>query len=358
METTSTSTANEQQGGKKRIVWLDDAKMFAMLCVIFYHCLKYMPADMAGCSDTIEVITSFNMHLFVVLAGFTSFRALQRIACWDDYRRYVVKIVLHLLVPTFAIGLLRALLTLDPHAIGNEQWFLKFLFRCLLMFATSCWLVAIASRRLDKTDSTRINQEYVEIAKYIGFLLLMFCTSKTKLPEFASYFLFGYLVKKYDLTGMLFRMKSNPRQFNIMLTAISLAGILTVACTFGISHSFDFYDYPLGRLSNDGMLSVFFARQICGFGWVLFFMPLFFLLSRRYTLFSYWGSKSLGLYIIHTFLLHIFIEQLPFRFYSGYIGWIEVFTLTMALTMMSMIIIRLLEQNKYTSFLFLGNAIK
>ena len=282
METTSKSTANEQQGGKKRIVWLDDAKMFAMLCVIFYHCLKYMPADMAGCSDTIEVITSFNMHLFVVLAGFTSFRALQRIACWDDYRRYVVKIALHLLVPTFAIGLLRALLTLDPHAIGNEQWFLKFLFRCLLMFATSCWLVAIASRRLDKTGSTRINQEYVEIAKYIGFLLLMFCTSKTKLPEFASYFLFGYLVKKYDLTGMLFRMKSNPRQFNIMLTAISLAGILTVACTFGISHSFDFYDYPLGRLSNDGMLSVFFARQICGFGWVLFFMPLFFLLSRRY----------------------------------------------------------------------------
>ena len=246
----------------RRIIWLDDAKMFAMMCVVFYHCLKYMPADMVGCRATIEVITSFNMHLFVVLAGFTSYRSLQRIASWNDYRGYVVKIALHLLVPTFAIGLLRALLTLDAHAIGNEQWFLKFLFRCLLLFATSRWVIVMSHDYLVAKERIPISRGKVDCATYVTFLLLMFLTSKTKLPEFASYFLFGFLVKKYELVDRLFRMKSDLPLFGSLVLVVLMSGLLLVGITFPSTHSFDFYDYPFGSLFEEGTLSIFFCSAL------------------------------------------------------------------------------------------------
>ena len=125
------------QMASKRLSWLDDAKMFAMFSVILGHCY---PENLIGVDTVSGIIVSFNMQLFMFLAGYTSAKSLECISNWNHYWHYIVKIALHLLLPSYAIGALQALITLDPAAISNEQWFLKMLFRYLLVFASVNWL--------------------------------------------------------------------------------------------------------------------------------------------------------------------------------------------------------------------------
>ena len=336
----------------KRLSWLDDAKMFAILAVIFYHCV---PSELTNAGDVKGIIGSFNMPFFMFLAGFTSVTSLEKNTSWSNYWQYVIKIALHLLLPTFAIGILRAILTLDITAIGNEQWFLKMLFRYLLVFATINWLVhnIITFIHRNKT-SINISHRWTYI-KYPVFVLLMFFLSKTKLPEFPFYFLFGYFCKKHQVPSIIMRLRSH-KVFWPCYIMITLSTIVLIYSMWALSRGHDFYNEPFWFLYKQYITIYYLFRQLCAFGWILLLLPLFLFLSKKYTWFSYCGSKSLGLYITHTFLLHIVIEQLQINYTNNYMGWISASFVAIALTLASLMLIKLFERNKYTHFIFLGGG--
>lgn len=335
-----------------RLSWLDDAKMFAMLAVIVFHVIGYMPDGLQGETGATNLIGTFNMQLFMFLAGYTSMKSLENVTNWNKYWHYVVKIALLLMLPTFAIGALRALLTLDPSAFGNEQWFLKMLFRYLVVFATVNWLFFELSKHLRKEEDGILLPTYLSVIRYIIFFTLMFFLSKTKLPEFASYFLIGYLLKKHNVITSFFSHQGQ-KWFVAAVVAIIVFSALLTGYTYPLASIHSFYSEPFWVLYNCGQTDIFIQRQFCGLGWVVALTLLFILFSHRYTLFSLWGSKSLGLYIIHTFLIRLILDRVSITYSECWGGWLMVIALSVAVTAASLLI-SLLERNKYTNFLFLG----
>lgn len=337
----------------KRLSWLDDAKMFAMLAVIVFHVIGYMPEGLQGKGEASNLIGTFNMQLFMFLAGYTSMKSLENVTSWNKYWNYVLKIALRLMLPTFAIGALRALLTLDPSAFGNEQWFLKMLFRYLLVFATVNWLFFELEKFILKQKDNKLLSTLFAIVRYIIFFTLMFFLSKTKLPEFASYFLIGYLMKKHDVITSFFS-RQDRKWFTPTVTTLIVCSILLIGYTYPLISTHSFYSEPFWTLYHNHQTLLFVQRQLCGLGWVMALTPLFILFSRRYTRFSLWGSKSLGLYIIHTFLMRLILDRVSITYSECLGGWLMVVALTLIFTAASLFIISLLERNKYTNFLFLG----
>lgn len=335
-----------------RLAWIDDAKMFAMIFVVFGHC-------MGDCSDTMpgyyllkDLMVSFNMQFFMFLAGYTAYHSLNRIADWVSYKSYVLKILLHLLLPTFAIGIMRALITQDVAAVGNEQWFLKMLFRYLFVFATVEWLFALMTHSQRLTRYITIQPWMWLGMKYLVFGCLMFVLSKTKLPEFVIYFLFGYLLRKHNLLSRLIVRKKSV----LFILFLQFASLGIVLCVFPIVRGHDFYNEPFWMLFNEGQLPLFGFRQLCGFAWIVLLTPFFQFFSKKYTWFSLCGSKSLGLYVIHTFLLHVLVEPMGLMAYTScQMGWVGAICLSLFLTVLSLIVIWLIERSSLASFLFLGN---
>jgi len=342
------------QMASKRLSWLDDAKMFAMLSVILSHCY---PINLIGVDTVGGIIVSFNMQLFMFLAGYTSAKSLECISDWNLYWHYIVKIALHLLLPSYAIGALQALITLDPAAISNEQWFLKMLFRYLLVFASVNWLAMELNKRLNKDGISGPLPLWLSIFRYILFAVLMFVLSKTKLPEFAFYFLTGYLLKKHKFLESIVS-SFNSRSFMPIMLSTQITALFLTIFTWHKCYGYNFYDEPFWALFEKNETIIFVYRQICGFGWIILLVPLFILFSKKYTLFSYWGSKSLGLYITHTFIIHTVIERFDIVYPNDWRGWSIVIAITILLTIASMLLIKLFESNRYTHFLFLGGGME
>lgn len=349
--TTPNITSNDKCSAtpSRRISWIDDAKMFAMLSVIAFHAIGYMSEKLAGRNDALNFIGTYNMQLFMFLAGYTSMKSLEKVTNWNTYWHYVVKIALHLMLPTFAIGILRALLTLDPAAIGNEQWFLKMLFRYLLVFATVN-LVFSATGRMVKGNYLK---GIINISRYAVFFLLMFVITKSKPSEFATFFLAAYLLRKHDVLEHI--SGSLPKATKTILAAAMFAiGLATVWSTYGVSSAHSFYGESFYVLMQNRQADIFLCRQLCGMGWVTIFTLIFILMSRHYTRFSLWGSKSLGLYIIHTFFMRLTLDRITFTCEDTLIGWSLIAGIVTAYTALSLITISLLEKNRFTNFLFLG----
>ena len=342
------------QMASMRLSWLDDAKMFAMLSVILGHCFHI---NLIGVDTVSGIIVSYNMQLFMFLAGYTSAKSLESISDWNHYWHYIVKIALHLLLPTFAIGALQALITFDPAAIGNEQWFLKMLFRYLLVFASVNWLALELNKRLNKDGILEPLPLWLSIFRYLLFAVLMFVLSKTKLPEFAFYFLSGYLLKKHKLLDRI-TASINSRLFMTIMLPIQITALFLTIFTWHKCYGYNFYDEPFWTLFEKNETIIFIYRQLCGFGWIILLVPLFILFSPKYTLFSYWGSKSLGLYITHTFIIHAVIERFEIVYPNDWRGWCIVIIITIMLTIASMLLVKLFESNRFSHFLFLGGGME
>lgn len=337
-----------------RLAWIDDAKMFAMVFVILGHCMGDCPDTMPGYYLLKDVMVSFNMQFFMFLAGYTAYHSLEKVINWYAYKRYVLKIILHLLLPTFAIGIVRAIITRDITAVGNEQWFLKMLFRYLFVFATGELVFAYIASRLRLAGHAAAQSWLWTSVKYLVFVCLMFLLSKTKLPEFAGYFLSGFLLRKYNLLSRL-KGLGIRRQVPIAIL-LQFASLGIVLWTFPIVRGHDFYNEPFWMLFHESQLPLFAYRQLCGFAWIVLLMPIFLLLSRRYTWLSLCGSKTLGLYVIHTFLLHVLVEPMALMTYTScHMGWVGTIFLSLFLTILSLLLIWLIERNRLASFLFLGN---
>lgn len=82
----------------KRLPWLDDIKMFTMICVIMGHVGGLFANGVPG--RLAELFVAFNMPLFVMLSGYSALRGLLNIATYTDLLKYLDKIFWRICVPT------------------------------------------------------------------------------------------------------------------------------------------------------------------------------------------------------------------------------------------------------------------
>lgn len=333
---TSITTSN-------RISWIDDAKMFAMLCVVLSHCLdQYMSADTSYKDVVHEFIIAFNMQMFMALAGYTSFKSLTAITSWSKYWHYVLKNAIHLLLPCISFGIVTAIINQKVSSIFYIEWFLSMLFKYLIIFALTNWLFHLICKKIDNKEK---KERLQTLGIYSVFAVIMVLIPSSKLTEFVSFFMLGIVAKKYDLL----------KQFHSLgiykLVVITTLLLFTIWFAFGISRHNNFYCNPIHDLVSEGIYDIIIARQFCGLACVIVFTYVIYLLSNGYTLFSYCGSKTLGIYLIHNFYLRTLLPRLGLND----LNWPETILLTIALTCLTLTTIFILEQNRYTSFLYLGN---
>ena len=80
-----------------RIAWIDNTKMVAMLFVMLGHTWRIIHCPLPEWLNVF--ILSFNMPLFVILSGYTSYNAISRIISWRDLVKFIEKLTKRMLVP-------------------------------------------------------------------------------------------------------------------------------------------------------------------------------------------------------------------------------------------------------------------
>ena len=110
---------------KEREAWIDNVKMTAMLFVILGHTWRVIHCPLPF--ELGHFILSFNMALFVIMTGYTSVKALERIKDFHSLLKYVLKITKRVIVPsivtTMAVGVL---MMAFKYILIGEFSFLKF----------------------------------------------------------------------------------------------------------------------------------------------------------------------------------------------------------------------------------------
>lgn len=181
----------------KRISWIDDAKMFAMFCVVFGHISDLFSKDIIGFHQINGWIISFNMAIFVFLSGYTSYQGLDKILNIKNYLQYIFKIGKRLLIPTLTFSLLVLALTKSTsHALG-EAWFLKMLFRLLFISSTVILVKNLFS----------IKDKYQIIFSILFLLVSLSGLLGNNTTEWGLYFIGGYLFKRYSVIDIIFKYK-------------------------------------------------------------------------------------------------------------------------------------------------------
>lgn len=82
---------------KTRTVWVDNVRMFAMVCVMLGHTWRLIDCPLPLWLS--DFILAFNMPLFVLLSGFVAVKSLKRIDTWTDFIDYVYKIAMRIMIP-------------------------------------------------------------------------------------------------------------------------------------------------------------------------------------------------------------------------------------------------------------------
>lgn len=240
----------------KRISWIDDAKMFAMFCVVFGHISGLFSKNIVGFHQINAWIISFNMAIFVFLSGYTSYSGLNKIFNIKDYLQYVYKIGKRLLIPTLTFSLLALILSKSiSHALG-EAWFLKMLFRLLLISST---IILI-------TNFFSIKDKYKIIFSILFLLISLSGLLGNNTTEWGLYFIGGFLFKKYCVIDIIFKYKK------IVISILVITLILGIYGESLWSDKYNFYLYSWKDLYENNIIGFFFERQTLAFMWIFFFI--------------------------------------------------------------------------------------
>lgn len=274
-----------------RLAWLDNSKMFAMLCVFIYHVGSF--TYIGQISGAIE---SFNMPLFMMLSGYASLPSLMKKRYFvAEWYQYVKKHFVRIMVPCLFVSAWSLPWSHDAMFFLHEYWFLHCLFTMIVGFAFCCWI--------NRLLASRMNIWIPIVILNIAFIFI----TRNNLSEMISYFSCGLLFRKYDILNKLFRV---PFKYRV---AVICGG--AILWWFLYSNYYrSFYMFPL--IENLQGTYIFVIRHIAGLLMSISLILLIEICSRKYSEFSYWGTKTLGLYLIHVFIVDYIINNNGFKISS------------------------------------------
>lgn len=368
-----------------RIAWIDNARLFAILCVMFGHCCFCIDPnalngyEVWGYQWQRDFIVSFNMPLFVFLSGFCAYKGINRVVSFKDLSDYWLKITKRIAVPMFCYnGILSIIDNIKQHdLLGLSNWvaaivtlgvihwasknekFSRFqwLFNILLyavmlyeLFHLGFWFLNMLLQIMVIISvmwyiKKLVGKEWVLIPLIVlAFALsLLIRSNSTKTEEFVMYFIAGMISYKYDIIN------------NIKRPALWLLPLLIVGgFLLPVVSGQDFYSYSLFELQSKGMLYVFFLRQFCAFVWIAFFCLFFFVVSRQYLKISEWGGQTLPMYLIHATLLELYRSKIHFKMGSDFVLWGQLLLMFVILVLITCSFIWIFKKNEYTRVLLLG----
>lgn len=358
-----------------RQVWIDNARAFAMIAVIWMHTANI------GIKDSIlpgGMILSFNMPLFVFISGYCAYHMLDRIYQMTDFYQYIRKLAISIGIPNLcywtidwgihsifqlhalkivvAVGLflmliiysyllyqhflsekvvclsLYLVLLLNFSGYFNSFWFLPF----ILKTSTIAGICSLVRRKTN-------NNMMVFILSFVLLMVVCPCSFHATM-EFFTYYLLGLLAHKAELFSIRFKY----------LAILVCCGVSLYVILFNFKFgNINFYYHDAFNMIKNGEGVGYLYRQILAMLAIFTIMSFFKICDRKYkgSFFSLIGMYTLAIYPIHAIFINIIQNSWGGEKNTG----IFIYPISVIiLTCLSMLLTDAFKQNKFLSFLFLG----
>ena len=319
---------------KSRLSWLDNSKMLAMLLVIIYHVGSF-----ANLGEVGPAIESFNMPLFMILSGYACYHSLFRDKTVREWGLYIKKNFMRIMIPCIFVSAWSLPWTHDKLFFLHGYWFLQCLFSILLASA----LIEIGCAVL------KIKKTFWLIAIILNIAMLF--VTRNNLSEMTSYFTIGLILRRYDVLNILFRLPLTTR-----IVGVVGGGVILWSVLYGLFYK-SFYLFPFIKLVSLGDVHIFILRHIQGVVMAVSVIILMELISKEYNKFSYWGSKTLGMYLIHVFIVDNILNRAGFKIVSTGSSLVDIaisLLLAFFLCFITILICKISISTRITRLLILG----
>lgn len=340
--------------GKERLKSLDFLKGVAIFLVFVGHAINWCNPD-AFNDRLFNYIYSFHMPLFMFISGFFSFKPVND---WGDIKKKFYQLV----VPIFTYSILAGFINngefhvrkfLDIILIPeNGLWFFQILFYISVFYILAN---IFYNRVLVRMVRCNLGVFYI-IAMIIGFsissMLALYFKRHNMEVDFGTPLFSKHCV--YYVAGILTKMHWEKIQsfiFKLVWPSISVWFVL--ATFFGFEHRPTFIDNP-------NIIIEMAYYYITGFAGIIMSLSLAIKYVNQDTnnyfvgAFTYLGTKTLGLYAIHSAFLMKLVSMVVMPLNFNY--WIALIIVTIASLFMSIIIVKILEKGILLPQLFLGKV--
>lgn len=306
-------------------------KLFAILCVILYHSSALVINEYYYAGWIIE---TFNMALFFFLSGLTSYHSIGKINSFKSWFDFSKKKFIRIMLPCLFVSLL-------VFQRPCSFWFLLTLFYYLIAFATFHYICTFF----------KISPNWAFLL--FGLLILIDVPKMGNDQEFIISFAAGLFLSKI---GIIDRLSGVPK--NKVIWAI-IGGFTIWLLLLPFYQSF--YLNQFNALLRNHTLYVFGIRQIIELSFAVACCLLFMYYINKQTKYSWMGGATLGMYIIHVTILTLLdADHLNWAIDAkGHIwGNFAEIAGFLILTIVTILLVKLLEKWKWTNFLILGNKLR
>lgn len=329
---------------KKRIPWIDNVKSVAIFCVIFGHFNGLIfTHGRPGFAFVNLLIVVFNMPLFVLMSGYSNYHSLIKLGnisnLWDYIKKTILHIALPCVIPCIIVWMIYGCKGMVDFKL---YWFLVMLF--IMQIAAGCAFYI----------SRKIQNNYSEVWGWMLFGIAMFFLNKYGTAELFIYYVLGGVIRSFEV-----RKKLHYRNIIITRSKFKYAlfySIITIFAfgLFSIVGKYQFYNDTFRSLYAQGLLYIWWLRLICALLFCYLIISITKRLSTNYNVISYVGSKTLGLYIYTSLMIDVCKRLNVMIHDDSWCSWLVALFISISATIIAMIIIEGLENNKITRFCFFG----
>lgn len=337
--------------------WIDNVKMFAIICVVVSHCFHYFSVEPYEACPIRPFFNAFNMHLFALISGYNAYRSMSKIDSLKNLISYVDKLSLRIALPCVAYSLISHIVTnvfIKHSYTGSLLWIVVFALFCVAVWLITCY----------QTDYRKIMQEkrlggafyvisgylfkillliYVcspvagwffryllitligmgistylcqmifkgswNLANVFLFVIIMYCIPVLGTSELAIIFAMGYILKYFE--GRNVALLNKSFLWSILFLVFGL--IFFYLCYYANGNTLHntFYESSVFILMKEGVWYIFVFRQMCAICLSMSLLIIIKQFSKSYNWFSYWGARTLPLFGIHVIFISLLNYYLP-----------------------------------------------
>ena len=329
----------------KRIVYLDILNVISCFSVVCMHCNGWIHTfnkdDLWGARVLIEVICYFAVPVFFMLSGATLLNYRNRYSTAEFYKKRFIRTVIPYLFWSIAFYIIYLIRgnpvfewseTIRRITTGEIPYTFYWFFIPLFMLYI---FMPFLSYMVEKSKTSQlwflclllfIFQSIIPTISSIADLNLSF---QTPIAGFFIFMLLGYLMANNDY-------ESN----NKLLLALTGICLVLLVCRYCLVYQLNEKSEPL--------FSYFGLYSILPSIWVFLFIKRFtksFQTDRHSNIWSFFASKSYGVYLLHTFFIVVLEQFIPVE--GSIFMTIGVFIIYFS----TILITYLLQLNKYTAYL-------
>lgn len=332
----------------ERIKYLDVLKFFAIYLVVLGHTIQFMTGSDNSFKEDIlfNIIYTFHMPLFAFISGYFSISGLNK-----SFNSFLYRRSIQLLLPVFSWSIVYVIYIILVERPAHYMGIVKSCFLYHLWFLKCIWICNIVLYLIFK---------YIKEFKKALWLFIITCLLLCVDKDLGNMYWISFLLPIYGVGFVVHRKNYN---FNKYISIIALVIYIILFQFWKVDYLI--YFTPIKFINSGAIdidnIGVTVLRWLIGLSFIIFIYniskSIFPLIKEKIqNILSNIGQRTLGIYIIQTFLFMILIRY-NINVLCLDSGYVLVLFLSILLMFISYYIVLLLEKIPILKMLFLGKVL-